>query len=287
MSKLTKNSKRKQKLKLKPLKPVQPVQPVQPKQAVAKAPLTPAQPVLKLADGRSIPYTVRLSARAKYLRMQLFPDKGLVVTQPQGVCEHRLQEWVNTQRDWVAKHLLELAQKQQQPLPPAKTALPTQIELLATGETFKVIYTPTDRQNITLDQGDDGHLRLSGAVENSGFCQFVLQKWLLGHAKYHLGIQLQQVMRETGLHCCSYRVKHLSSRWGSYSGKGNVNLNCKLLLLPPECVRYTLIHELCHTREMNHSPRFWALVESFMPEYQEVHDRMKHVMHTLPGWVNS
>ena len=64
-------------------------------------------------------------------------------------------------------------------------------------------------------------------------------------------------------------VRHQKTRWGSCSGKGNLNFNC-LLMLAPETVRdYVVIHELCHLLEMNHSSHFWALVEKSMPEYRE------------------
>ncbi|MBP3479273.1 MAG: M48 family metallopeptidase [Oscillospiraceae bacterium] len=64
----------------------------------------------------------------------------------------------------------------------------------------------------------------------------------------------------------SIRAQH--SRWGSCSGKGNLNFNCLLMLAPPEVVDYVVIHELCHRKEMNHSQRFWLEVERVLPNYR-------------------
>ncbi len=65
------------------------------------------------------------------------------------------------------------------------------------------------------------------------------------------------------------KLKYLKSRWGSCSGKGNINLSTRLLFAPAEVLDYVIIHELAHLIEMNHSPRFWKLVEQAMPDYRE------------------
>ena len=64
-------------------------------------------------------------------------------------------------------------------------------------------------------------------------------------------------------------IRSQRTRWGSCSGKGNLNFNCLLMLTPESVQDYVVVHELCHLREMNHSPRFWHLVESILPGYLE------------------
>ena len=64
-------------------------------------------------------------------------------------------------------------------------------------------------------------------------------------------------------------IRKQRTRWGSCSGKGNLNFNCLLMLAPPEVVDYVVVHELCHRKEMNHSPAFWAEVERILPDYRK------------------
>ena len=65
------------------------------------------------------------------------------------------------------------------------------------------------------------------------------------------------------------------SKWGSCSSNGNLNFNCLLMLTPPEVIDSVVVHELCHRKEMNHSPRFYSLVRSVYPDYDACHKWFK------------
>lgn len=76
----------------------------------------------------------------------------------------------------------------------------------------------------------------------------------------------------------SIEVKNVHSKWGSCSQRGELVFSSKLFMQPMACIYYVIVHELCHRIEMNHSPRYWALVSKFFPKYKEAKKMLKESM---------
>lgn len=72
-----------------------------------------------------------------------------------------------------------------------------------------------------------------------------------------------------GVHYNKISINKAKTRWGSCSSMGNLNFSYRLLFLPPEAIDYVIVHELAHLKEMNHSKRFWKIVENIMPDYND------------------
>lgn len=73
-----------------------------------------------------------------------------------------------------------------------------------------------------------------------------------------------------GLRYAKIAIRAQKKRWGSCSSRGTLSFNYKIAALPAHLADYIVAHEICHLREMNHSPRFWALVAESHPNYRQL-----------------
>jgi len=239
---------------------------------------------IELRDGRRVRYRLRASRRSKSVRLRLSPRDGLVVTAPLGVRAEHVADLVARQRDWVLGHLHHLEAilgrlDAEASSPPAEFALP------ALGETWAVAYVRSPGSAVRLRECASGRLVVSGAVDDRARCRNALRRWLFRRASAVLQPWLDGLAAETGLRYSRLVVKCQRARWGSCSARGVISLNCKLLFLAPELVRHVLVHELCHTAELNHSPRFWALVQRFEPDARTLRLRMRDAWRDVPAWA--
>ena len=91
---------------------------------------------------------------------------------------------------------------------------------------------------------------------------------LIRAAKEFLPHQVAMFARQMGVTCGRITVRSQKKRWGSCTASGNLNFNCLLMVMPPEVRDYVIVHELCHRKQMNHSPQFWLEVENILPDYR-------------------
>lgn len=99
-----------------------------------------------------------------------------------------------------------------------------------------------------------------------------------------LRMRLRELSREMGIDYGKVAVKDGSSRWGSCSAAGNVNLQWRLVMMPDSISDYVMVHELCHRLEMNHSDRFWREVEHFLPDYKARRKWLKDYGNRILQW---
>jgi predicted metal-dependent hydrolase len=224
-------------------------------------------------------YALRVSPRARRLRVIIKPFVGVEVVIPKNFPRKQIPGILHQHEDWITNQLNKHAHTFKQ------AALPETLSLALTGENIAVTYHQLD--DVSANPGwqfKQGELQLSHHQHQDAVQ--LLRHWLRCKAQQELPPRLRAAADKYGFSYVRASIRSQKSRWGSCSSKGTISLNDQLMFLPADTVNYLLIHELCHTRQMNHSARFWQLVESCCAEFKQHEVRLNNVKEWVPEWFS-
>ena len=125
-------------------------------------------------------------------------------------------------------------------------------------------------------------LRVSATSLGDGELRDLVERWYRAEAAAHLSGRIEHYAPRLGVRPSKVTIRGQRSRWGSCSAKGAVSLNWRLMLAPGELADYVVVHELCHLRHLDHSPRFWAMVGEVIPDYRHRRRRLDALQAHLP-----
>ncbi len=232
-------------------------------------------------------YTVRESRKAKHVSLRISILGSLEVIVPQGFDQGHIPAIVQCKQRWIERVTRRMEDRQALAGEPTSDTLPEKITLRAIAETWQVDYQPTQLPGVRVSEQANSCLTVFGNITNQDLCKAALQRWVARKAWIHLVPWLQMASRELELPFERSLVRKQKTRWGSCSSSKTISLNCKLLFLPQPLVQYVFIHELCHTIHLNHSPRFWALVGRYEPDYLELDANLKDARCYVPLWMEA
>jgi predicted metal-dependent hydrolase len=220
-------------------------------------------------------FAVRVSPRARRLTARVHIGGRVEIVVPIGVKAHTVRDFVQRFTPWIDRKVAAM-QCFAAPCEP----VPGSVEFAFTGEKFAVEWRSLGRHG---HEQTSNRLVVQAPDERGARLQ--LQRWLKGAAYERLAPRLLQLATELNCPVSRVSIRCQRTRWGSCSTRGTVSLNCSLLFLETEVVRYLFVHELAHTRHMNHSANFWRLVERIEPDYRRLDRNLLAGWRTVPGWV--
>jgi predicted metal-dependent hydrolase len=230
-------------------------------------------------------YTLRISNRAKHLRLCVTLQDGLVVVMPAGFDPSRVPEVLERKRSWLLKVHREIRRQRRCSEAQSDQPLPERINLRAVGEEWSVEYRSTASARVSAVQRGDRRLVVSGNVADTHACHEALKRWVSRKAHEHLVPWVKDLARQHRLRVKRVVIRAQKTLWGSCSNRRTISLNRKAIFLPPELVHYLLVHELCHISQPNHSSKFWALVASHCPDCRKLRRKLDKAGGVAPPWA--
>jgi predicted metal-dependent hydrolase len=220
-------------------------------------------PILKDSEFGQV--TLRRSRLASVVRLKLDARGVISVSMPMRAPLYIAKQLLNESRQHLRKLLADVRAKR-----------PSYRDGQLIGKSHRLRFELAKSYNYRLEQSSLVIERPAAYKQDQleQTLQRGMNKALRVQAKAYLPRRLRHLASEYDFSYQKVRLSSAGTRWGSCSSQGTVSLNIWLMQLPFELIDYVLLHELCHTRYMNHSPAFWAELTRYCPGYKALRRRL-------------
>lgn len=223
---------------------------------------------VRLPNGREVTLLRVRDPRARRLRL-LVSERGPRLTIPPGASPDQAQRFLEQHLHWLADQL------EDDPQAPARGPLlpgePARVRLR--GEWLDVQWQSSRWLQVAQD-GQKLQIGLPDEVRPEALKR-ALHEFYLSQARADVGRWLPRYLDGLPRPPREWRIRPLTSLWGSLSASGSMSLDLALALAPPAAFEYVLVHELCHLLQANHSPAFWHEVELRCPDWRTQRDWLR------------
>lgn len=204
-------------------------------------------------------FSIRINKRLKQARLLINAEDGLVVETPQSISETTAKNLIQNKSEWVEKTLRLLQKKE--------ISKKARLEisgsgLLIFGIEKKIQINGNQKRPFIFENKSTLFIGIKGSTASKQEIKNQLETYLKQRAKTVLAKRTKALCRQN-FKINKVTIKDQKSRWGSCSSDLNINLSWRLIMAPPYVCDSIIIHELCHTKHLNHSKKFWDLVDHF------------------------
>ncbi len=198
-------------------------------------------------------YTIRRSPRARRVRVSVHGSGEIEVVLPKRAPERAAAQAVRELEGWIERRRRTLARAAAEVARPEGT----------------VPYLGRDLRLVPQPGRERVHRRGDELLVPKRDPGPALERWYRRQARAEIGARLDAATARAGSTYDGLTIRGQKTRWASCSSRGHMSFNWRLLLAPEEVVDYVVEHEVAHLELMDHSPRFWALLESRVPDWRE------------------
>ena len=208
---------------------------------------------------------VRRSANIKYLSIRMSPGRGVWVNVPYGVSGRQMIRFVEEKKEWIARNLPKVKSYEKETGVGLGIGAEIRTRLhwlvIMEGDCRVPSYTIEGKKvTLWIPQGT-AYEKIDPLAKN--FLAEIYKK----ECRQLLPGRVRQYAEKFRFRFTRLSFRNNISNWGSCSHDDKISLNIKLMKLPDELIDYVILHELCHTKEKNHSAAFWKTVKSVCPDY--------------------
>lgn len=225
-----------------------------------------ANQVLTLQNGETISYL--LEHRARRTVGLKITENGLVVHAPKRIFAFQLNQILQDKSNWILNKLQHRAANQVE-----KIEWIDGEHLLYLGQDIQLKLVPNKAKKIHFERNELVVHALGANTHEA--CRASVLIWYKKQAAIDFARRLEILAAKLGVPTPPLTLSNAQSRWGSCNSRGEVRLNWRLLQAPPHIINYVICHELAHLKEMNHSTKFWAVVEQLFPDYKKAEKALK------------
>jgi len=217
-----------------------------------------------------------LYSERKTLSLHVYPDCTIEVDAPVGTDSSAIEAFVRRRGGWVLRHLRELQDLERPAVTlPRRYVSGESYRYLGRQYRLKVVEDAVERVILTR-----GWLTVGvSKPEDNQRVQTLLSTWYRAHALRIFTQRLEACypkVEPLGVLKPTLAIRPMKTRWGSCSAAGRITLNMKLIQSPRSLIDYVILHELCHLKEHNHSPRFWRLLDRVLPDWEHLRTELNH-----------
>ena len=224
-------------------------------------------PVL-IVGATQIPYRVRRSHRARRQSIIVTPDSVEVVA-PESASQEAIARFIHSRRRWVYDNLERMRERLRKAAPAPKFV--SGAKVLYRGRMLRLWVTTGRTAEATIQFRSGFHAILPTrllSTHRDAAVQKALTDWMKERLASDIAAMLTRHSLYLKIPVPRFRIKAQKHLWGSCGKDRVLNFNWHLILVPRPVLEYVVVHELCHLKCRNHSPRFWMHVRSLLPDFQ-------------------